>query len=53
MTRLGPDSDLSDEALRRYTGDNDAEKLDDADDKAFDEVLSSIQDRCQVSQGAV
>jgi len=47
------DSDLSDEALRRYTGDNDAEALNDADDKAFEEVLSSIRDRCKVSQGAV
>ncbi len=47
------DSDLSDEALRRYTGDNDAEDLNDADDKAFEGVLSSIQDRCKVSQGAV
>jgi hypothetical protein len=47
------DSDLSDDALRRYTGDNDAEELGEADDKAFNEVLSSIQQRCKVSQGAV
>lgn len=47
------DSDLSDGALRRYTGDNDAEELGDADDKAFNAVLTSIQEECQVTQAAV
>lgn len=47
------DSDLSDDALRRYTGDNDAEELDDADDTAFGAALVDIKERCKVSQGAV
>jgi hypothetical protein len=46
------DSDLSDDALRRYTGDSDAKNLDDADDKAFAAALTSIEDECQVSRGA-
>ena len=44
-------SKLSDDALRRYTGENDAEELSDADDVAFDDFLSTAEKACDISRG--
>lgn len=45
------DSDMSDDALRRYTGENDAETLDDADDAAFAAFIDDAEDTCGISRG--
>lgn len=45
------DSDMSDDALRRYTGENDAETLDDADDAAFAAFIDEAEDTCGISRG--
>lgn len=44
-------SKLSDDALRRYTGENDSETLDDADDVAFDDVITTTETKCDISRG--
>jgi len=51
VARVLADSDLSDDALRRYTGENDAEELDDADDAAFADFIDEAEDTCDISRG--